>query len=514
VSGTSAPVKAASADRRLRAEDREVIAALRVVLDDAGYTVDGLSSVLQAGDVAPSDAREVPFFRRRLPRGEPLTTLIELFHFGLAVDRADAMRAFDPVPLDRLVQTRLLTDSSRGVRARVALQPFEKLLVVSDHLDERGYERRDHVLDVTMPSLVLASVTVRRPVESALDLGTGCGVQAFLAARHADRIVAVDVNQRALDYAAFGARLNGISNLELLFGDLYEPVAGELFDLILANPPYVVSPDTTFLFRDGSEPGDSLCERLVKRAPSFLREGGFAHLVINWAHRANEDWSAPLRRWVARSGCDALLLHHVSQDPLEYAALWNSELRRNPAAYAHALDRWTEYHRQHEIEAIAFGAVVLRRRNGANWVRSEELSSDLLHPAGHHILRLIENEDLLAARDERALLKSRLQLAPDHQFDQTGRFGPDGGEIEGTILRLENGLRTRVALDANTAMVLARLDGSRTLGEALLDAAADAGESAPSRDRFLEAGPAAVRRLLELGFVVPVDDPKLRAASE
>src|SRR5215211_365142 len=270
VSGTSAPVKAASADRRLRAEDREVIAALRVVLDDAGYTVDGLSSVLQAGDVAPSDAREVPFFRRRLPRGEPLTTLIELFHFGLAVDRADAMRAFDPVPLDRLVQTRLLTDSSRGVRARVALQPFEKLLVVSDHLDERGYERRDHVLDVTMPSLVLASVTVRRPVESALDLGTGCGVQAFLAARHADRIVAVDVNQRALDYAAFGARLNGISNLELLFGDLYEPVAGELFDLILANPPYVVSPDTTFLFRDGSEPGHPLYERLVKRAPSFL----------------------------------------------------------------------------------------------------------------------------------------------------------------------------------------------------------------------------------------------------
>jgi SAM-dependent methyltransferase len=384
-----------------------------------------------------------------------------------------------------------LTATPEGTRARVALFPFDDLVIVSDRLTPRGREPRDHVMDVSSPSLLLASVTLCRQVGSALDLCTGSGVQAFLAARHAARVVAVDVNPRALNFAAFGAHLSRIANVELRQGDLYEPVAGERFDLIVANPPYVVSPETDLLFRDGGLPGDSFNEGIVRRAPAFLEQGGYAHVVVNWAHGADEHWSVPLRRWVADTGCDAFLLRQASQGPLDYAALWNRDLRDDQAAYAGALDRWTEYHRRHGIEAIGSGVVILRRRDGANWIRAEELSSELLLPADHHIARLFENQDYLATRGERALLDDCFRLVDDHVLEQTVRLG-EGGGTQRSVLGLENGLRWRVALDANTAMVLSRFDGRRPLREAL-------------PDRFVNAGVGAVRRLVELGFVEPVD---------
>ena len=65
---------------------------------------------------------------------------------------------------------------------------------------------------------------MRRPGEAALDLGTGCGIQALLAAKHAERVVATDVNPRALGFAAFNAALNGIETIELRDGSGFDPV--------------------------------------------------------------------------------------------------------------------------------------------------------------------------------------------------------------------------------------------------------------------------------------------------
>jgi methylase of polypeptide subunit release factors len=72
-----------------------------------------------------------------------------------------------------------------------------------------------------------------------LDVGTGSGVLAILAAQHSDQVTAIDVNPRALMFARFNARLNGVSHLQLLEGSWFEPVAGRTFDLIACNPPYV-----------------------------------------------------------------------------------------------------------------------------------------------------------------------------------------------------------------------------------------------------------------------------------
>ena len=68
---------------------------------------------------------------------------------------------------------------------------------------------KSSVVSLSEASQSVGGVTVRRHVGAALDLGTGSGVQALLAARHADRVVGVDVNPQALSYARISQRLDG-----------------------------------------------------------------------------------------------------------------------------------------------------------------------------------------------------------------------------------------------------------------------------------------------------------------
>lgn len=100
------------------------------------------------------------------------------------------------------------------------------------------------VTGINPTTVLLAQMTIRRPVQTALDVGTGNGVQALLAARHACRVVATDINPRALNVTAFNALLNGVANIECRRGSFYEPVDGEIFDFISINPPFVISPET------------------------------------------------------------------------------------------------------------------------------------------------------------------------------------------------------------------------------------------------------------------------------
>ena len=110
------------------------------------------------------------------------------------------------------------------------------------------------MLGISPASTSLAQLTLRHDVGTALDLGTGCGVQALHLAGHADRVVATDVNRRALDLARFNAELNEVGGrVDVRDGSFFAPVAGERFDLIshqpavrdLARPPATSSTDSS-----------------------------------------------------------------------------------------------------------------------------------------------------------------------------------------------------------------------------------------------------------------------------
>ena len=97
-------------------------------------------------------------------------------------------------------------------------------------------------------SKFLARFAVRRRSRATLDLGTGSGILSLDASRFSDLVVATDLNERAVAFARFNARLNGIENIEVIAGDCFAPVAGRRFDLILSNPPFFITPNADYLF--------------------------------------------------------------------------------------------------------------------------------------------------------------------------------------------------------------------------------------------------------------------------
>jgi release factor glutamine methyltransferase len=120
-----------------------------------------------------------------------------------------------------------------------------------------------------------------------LDVFTGSGVLAVAAAREgARRVVAVDLSRRALACVRINARLNGAADRVVARrGDLFAPVAGERFELILANPPYLPGPSEELPRHgaarawEGGVDGRALLDRLCDEAPSMLAPGGTLLLV-------------------------------------------------------------------------------------------------------------------------------------------------------------------------------------------------------------------------------------------
>jgi hypothetical protein len=380
--------------------------------------------------------------------------------------------------------------------------PHGQLLIASDR-DNDGPTGSDWVAGIHPPSVTLAKLTVRRPVALALDVGTGNGIQALLASRHSETVVATDVNPRALAFAGLNARLNGASNIELREGSYFARAQAERFDLLTCNPPYVISPEARYAYRDSGLSGDTVSRQVVEQAPAFLNDGGFAHILISWAHADGNPWG-PLEAWVAGNGCDCWLLHFGSDDPVTHAAEWLKPMAREDAdEFRDRLGDWLDYLAGLGIEAIAHGAVILRRRpGGRNWTRRDSVSLDRLEQAGEHVLRVFDTQDYLEWLDDAQLLESTFALVDGHHLEQTLAYRDGRAELRATTLTLDEGLAFRVALDDHTSRLLPLLDGRRPLRAVLSERADEMKLGRDDAARFEAAALPVVRRLLELGLLV------------
>ena len=170
----------------------------------------------------------------------------------------------------------------------------------------------------------LASLTPRRRVGRALDIGTGNGAHALLAAAHADHVIATDVNPRALAFTQISAALNGIDNVETRLGSLFEPVAGETFDLITCNAPVrdlTGAPLAVPRRRPARRP--AVRARRARGGATHLADGGHASVLVSWLAESEDEPDERVHDWLEGNGCDAWVLGLSGADPLDHAAGWN-----------------------------------------------------------------------------------------------------------------------------------------------------------------------------------------------
>ena len=415
----------------------------------------------------------VPAVRALETRDEPLATLTRLWPLQQAVDRASVDQAL-PELREPLVAAGILIDGGDRVRAAVDLRPYAsdegEFWVASDltpNLDTfTAPIRPDHVLGVSAASATLAQLTIRHPVNSALDLGTGCGVQSLHLARHSGRVVATDLNPRALQLARLTFGINS-TTVDLRLGDLYRPVAGERFDLIVANPPYVMSPPgaARLTYREGHAVADTLVESVVTEGAAQLADGGVLQVLANWAHVRGEDWTDRVGAWVASTGCDAHVVQREVLDPYAYIEIWLADagLAGSPN-YPDRYREWCDYFDRLRIEAVGLGWLVLRNVGRAQpWIRIEDWPHPLAQPIGPTLAAELDAIDRLSGMGDDQVLQTRWRLAEDVVEESTGR--PGQADPEHIVLRQQVGFRRAFALDTATAGILGACDGELTLAE-------------------------------------------------
>ena len=480
------------------AVDEAAADRLRSVLSDAGYSERSLSATYGPDVLRLPRALGAPELLHRVGTDSAQAILVRLFLAGRSLPREAALDLLGASAVAMLEEAGLLAGAGTVVSAPVSLTPLGELLLAHDRVDAHGPDAKGYVVGPGPPTRHLSELAISGSGGDTLDLGCGQGALALQAASDSGRVIASDLCDRAVGFCTFNTTLNAVSNVDCRQGDLFAPVRGVRFERIFSNPPYVVSPSTALLYRDG-RPG--LCERIVREAPRYLNEGGTLQMLLNWPEYRGRDWRDELLGWFAGSACDAWLLRDYRWGTAEYAGMWLRQVHTDETALAAEMNDWMAFYETAGIDAVYSGAVILRKVSGREpWREIREMPA-VNGAAGDSIARTLEARDAIARlSDDEVLLNARLRPSPDLVIIESRR---PGGEKPGVVtaeLRLARGLELGARVDPLGAALIRYLDGRRSVREALGVFAAERSFPIEAFERSL---PGLIRSLARLGLLLP-----------
>ncbi|WP_104173378.1 methyltransferase [Arthrobacter sp. Y81] len=536
-----------------RSDLPELLSALATDLRGAGYTVDGVAGLLgESANAALGRDQLIPalIVTEAAGKGDrhaaALAAVVRLWLLAVPQDAEVLDAALPGIRTEGLLALGLVEPSATAevgpgpgtgaVRAKADLRPYGWSGDAATHTDGGGADlwvasdlaahqqpgvlRHDHVLGIGQASTTLVRTTIRRPVVRALDLGTGCGIQSFHLLHHAEHVTATDISARALAFTRFNLLLNAEalridpaspeSRVSLRLGSLLEPVAGETFDLVVSNPPFVITPRSLgeaaadqFTYRDGGMPGDDIVASLVRALPSVLAPAGTAQLLGNWEAVAGTSWQERPQSW-AGPDVDAWFIQRELVGPEQYAETWlqDASEARDRQHYQDAYAAYLDDFASRNVEGIGFGMIYLRRpAAGARPVisRFEEITYPIEQPVGPHLGAAVERADWLAVNEVAA---AHLLVAEDVTEERHQR---PGAEHPGVILlRQGAGLRRTNLLSTALAGFVSACDGDLSVGQIIgaLEALLGGGEGFDG-DAFRDGLLAEVRNLVRDGFLLP-----------
>ena len=416
----------------------------------------------------------------------------------------------------------------------------DTLLLVADHGTFTRPDALDgeYVLGHGGAGRTLLDITPRGNVELAADIGTGCGIQAVMLARHAHRVIATDLSPRALDIARLTVGLAGLTDrVEFRTGSLYDPLP-EAVDLLVSNPPFVITPrgtDTGFRYRDGGLVGDAIMRSMVRGAPAHLRPGGLAVMLGNWERGGDR---TPPTAWLdtdaeeteARGAAEnpavtttteattasAMVIERQRMRPAAYARTWirDGGVLRASARWHADVDRWLQDFEDRGVDEVGFGWILLRREEqtgpGEKMAPSAPLrdlatieSGPGSNPAG--LATFLETRlgllEWLAQASDAELAATAYQLAADVTEHRHLRPGAD----DPTMIMIEQGGGLAQTFQADPALAgfLGVCDGTLTLAQISAALAHLLGVEEDALTRQLVDQ---VRTLVPAAIIVPAGD--------
>jgi SAM-dependent methyltransferase len=361
---------------------------------------------LAAGQV---DAARLPLVLAALrQRDDTKALLTRVFAYGDTAPRAELEAAVGATTLDRLAACNLLGSAASGeLGCPMLLRPLAGLILASDRSGSGG----DAVMPPGPTTANLARALPRPPLGRVLDIGTGSGVLALLAAGLGATVIATDITERACTFTRFNAAFNGLA-VDVRHGDLFAPVAGEEFDLVLSQPPFVVQPPdiepTTYVH--GGPTGEELALRILAGIDGVLAPGGSAILRFD-APGSQDEVVSRVRAAVAES-LDVAVFGFTTVGPdliaLGYAVIADPTLG---ARYKDEVAQYQRHMTELGLDHFTGTMTVVQRPVEPRPVVTLSVAGKAV-PLWPYITARLAAERLAAAADT-TLLSTRLSPIPD-----------------------------------------------------------------------------------------------------
>lgn len=297
-----------------------------------------------------------------LPKNE-LGDLIRLFLLRVALPKQRIVELFDTNLFNVLVKIGILVSRSNCWASRIALFCVDGLLIATDHrymfLEEDKIDE-EPVMYIGMDSYGLVQTVPRKITTKTLDLCSGSGIQGIIASRYSKWVIGVDINPRAIRFARFNAQLNGVDNIEFKLGNLYQAVEGEKFDLILANPPFVPSPNQDYKFRDGGANGEEIVAQIVIKSSDYLQSSGRLYIVSDLVDVPH--YQQKIETWWKGGLANTLILKTADRNDILFSVPHaRIPFNQSYQDYTKELSSWIDNFHRAKLTAVNFGYILIQR---------------------------------------------------------------------------------------------------------------------------------------------------------
>ena len=321
---------------------------------------------------------QLPILLTRLRKGlaplkdaDELSLLIRLLLLGESVNREVLESCLPSTAVDALISLgSVIPDAAQGNRlvGSIVLYPVGALFIVSDRWfapDGKDYKAPD---DIVYPAITpntaefMATLPVT-PCDHFLELCSGTAAVALAASAYATHTWAIDITERSTEMAEFNRLLNGLDNVTILRGDLYQGVEGLTFDRIVAHPPYMPVLSKAQIFYDGGADGEQITRRCVEALPRFLKPGGRFYCQAQGSDRKGVPLEHRVRSWLgeSQSDFDIAVVEKRAQAPKDAAFIYSLKSKGGFDTVELMLESLAGL----GVESMAYGWIIIQRKNDA-----------------------------------------------------------------------------------------------------------------------------------------------------
>ncbi len=427
------------------------------------YSTAMVLRVLGSTGVSAASARSPQaalWYARRSDAPQLERHIVTAFYLRQAVDQHALEDLLTPGLVADLLGDGVLVEAAEGtLRCAIDIRPItfaphaaQDVLIASD--PDASMEDRipgaDHVPGVGHASLSLLNVIPPvSPGSSILDLGCGSGVLSLVLADHSDNVTVIgtDLSQRAIEFAnangsvpAAHSNAPKSSRVSWRQGSWFEPAAGEQFDMIVANPPFVIGPAVVgHVYRDSGLTLDGATSTVVGGAAEHLMPGGTAHILAGWALEDSESAASRVSSWLPSHGVRAWVVQREEVDTATYVTTWLQDEGLDPRHHdgRQRTQAWMDFFADNGISRIGLGFVHIQRIDDD---QPTELTFEVLDhplPAGTYLgleaAEFFARAQWLSEQDADGILAATYAVRPTTALEQVGLPRSDEYSSQGFV---------------------------------------------------------------------------------